>query len=235
MTFFAGMSGWAYKEWRGAFYEPKAQSESMLGAYAQHFNTVEVNNTYYRMPTASALSGWARQAPPSFQFAFKANQGITRTKDFAGREELIIRFCDLLAEVGGHLGPVLFQLESRADPPQLAAFLALLRPRLRRIVIEFRHRTWLTDEVFDILRAADAALCQTETDQGTDPLISASDFTYVRLRKSAYTSAELDKRLDELETMAASGHDVFCYLKHDVENAVLLRDLRPQLAARQPR
>jgi uncharacterized protein YecE (DUF72 family) len=229
MALFAGMSGWAYPEWRGAFYAPKEPSTGMLGTYSQHFNSVEINNTYYRMPSASALTGWAAQVPAPFQFAFKANQGITRTKDFASRGDLIARFCDLLADVGGHLGPVLFQLEARADPPQLSEFLALVRPRLKRVVMEFRHKTWFTDEVFDSLRSNDVALCQTETDKGTDPLISAIDFTYIRLRKSSYTLAELEQRIGGLQEMAESGHDVYCYLKHDVENAVLLRELHPRL------
>ena len=227
MSLFAGMSSWAYPEWRRSFYSPNEPSSHMLASYCQHFKSVEINNTYYRMPSASTLAGWSDQVPPAFQFAFKANRGITRTKEFASKAALAVRFCDLLGTTGSHLGPVLFQLESRADVPQLADFLAMLRPRLRRIVVEFRHKSWFTDAAFDVLRGSDVALCQTETDSGCDPLVSARDFSYVRLRKSAYTRAELDERIGQLEALAGAGHDIFCYLKHDVENAVLLRELRP--------
>jgi uncharacterized protein YecE (DUF72 family) len=119
---------------------------------------------------------------------------------------------------------VLFQLETRADLTQLADFLAIVRPRLKRIVVEFRHPSWLTDATFDILRGNNVALCQTETDAGCDPSVGATDFSYVRLRKSVYTAGELDERFERLETLAGPGHDVFCYLKHEVENAVLLNE-----------
>jgi uncharacterized protein YecE (DUF72 family) len=226
MTLFAGMSGWAYPDWKGAFYPPGEASAGMLGYYSQQFTSVEINNTYYRMPSTSALESWAAQVPDGFMFAFKANRGITRTKEFATKTDLVGRFCDLLESVGPHLGPVLFQFESRADPPQLAEFLVAIRPRLQRIVVEFRHASWYTEEAFDILRRNDVALCQTETDKSCDPLISASDFSYVRLRKSAYTLDEVRERMGGLESLARPGHDVFCYLKHDGENAVLLRELR---------
>jgi uncharacterized protein YecE (DUF72 family) len=178
------------------------------------------------MPTASALAGWSNQVPTSFQFAFKANRAITRSKRFADSADLVARFSDLLTAVGPHLGPVLFQLETRADLSQLADLLEIVRPRLKRIVVEFRHPSWLADAAFDILRVNNVALCQTETDDGCDPSVGATDFSYIRLRKSAYTAAELDKRFERLETLADAGHDVFCYLKHDVQNAVLLAELR---------
>jgi uncharacterized protein YecE (DUF72 family) len=223
MTLYAGMSGWAYPEWRPDFYPAGTQSAGMLALYSKQFNTVEINNTYYRMPSASALTGWTEQVPPAFQFAFKANQGITHTKEFASRTDRIDYFCDLLSITGSHLGPVLFQLGSRADLPQLSQFFTMLRPKLQRIVVEFRHKSWFTDDTYEILRANDVALCRTETDDGWDPELSASDFSYVRLRKTAYTFAELNERMEKLDALASNGHDVFCYLKHEVENAVLLR------------
>ena len=101
----------------------------------------------------------------------------------------------------------------------------MARPRLKRMVVEFRHKSWYSDEAYDILRSHDAALCRTETDEATDPEVSASDFSYVRLRKSAYTLDEVEERLTLLKSLASGEHDVYCYLKHDVENAVLLRKL----------
>jgi uncharacterized protein YecE (DUF72 family) len=230
MTLFAGMSGWAYKEWQGGFYARDLAASEMLPAYARVFNTVEINNTYYRMPAAASLAGWVGRVSNGFRFSFKANQGITRSKEFASRGDRLQFFCKQIEAVGKHLGPVLFQFESRADLTQLAEFLKIARPLLSRIVVEFRHKSWFTDEVYDMLRVNGVALCQTETDAGCDPLVSAPDFSYVRLRKSAYTPDEVRKRLGQLRSMAADDHDVYCYLKHDVENAVILRDLQPELA-----
>jgi uncharacterized protein YecE (DUF72 family) len=225
MSLFAGMSGWSYPGWRGAFYSPDQQPGGMLGSYAARFNTVEVNNTFYRMPTTSALAGWSEQVSATFQFAIKAPRAITRQKRLADNTDLVARFCDLLTTMGSRLGPVLFQFETRADTAQLADFLAIIRPRLRRIVMEFRHASWLTDETFELLHCNSVALCETETDDGCDPSIGAANFSYIRLRKSAYTAIELDERIGRLAALADGDHDVFCYLKHDVENAVLLRDL----------
>jgi uncharacterized protein YecE (DUF72 family) len=225
MGLFAGMSGWAYPGWRGDFYAPGESSAHMLAAYAEHFGTVEVNNTFYRMPKQEVLATWVGQVPSAFTFSIKANRRITQTKRPADGADAIAWFCDQLSAVGSRLGPVLFQLESRSDLEQLDGFLALVRPRLARIVIEFRHASWLTDQAFDILRSHNAALCQTETDDGNDPYVPASDFSYVRLRKSTYTAAELSERLERLAKLAEPNHDVFCYLKHEVENAVLLRDV----------
>jgi uncharacterized protein YecE (DUF72 family) len=229
VTLFVGMSGWAYPEWRGAFYPAGLASVEMLPAYAAVFGTVEINNTYYRMPAAATLAGWANRVPSEFRFSFKANQGITRSKEFANRGDRLNWFCHQIEATGEHLGPVLFQFESRADLPQLATFLELARPLVQRIVVEFRHKSWFTDGTYELLRAQGVALCQTETDAGCDPLVSAPDFSYVRLRKSAYTSDEVRERLNGLRETAVAGRDVFCYLKHDVENAVLLRDLRAEL------
>jgi uncharacterized protein YecE (DUF72 family) len=230
MTLFVGMSGWAYPEWRGAFYTPGLASGEMLLAYAAVFGTVEINNTYYRMPAAATLEGWADRVPANFRFAFKANQGITRSKEFASRGDRLNWFCKQIESTGSHLGPVLFQFESRADLPQLATFLEMARPLLNRIVVEFRHKSWFSEETYEMLRAHGVALCQTETDTGCDPLVSAPDFSYVRLRKSAYTRDDVKERLSGLQAIASAGHDVFCYLKHDVENAVLLRDLQAELS-----
>lgn len=225
MSLFIGLSGWAYPEWRGSFYPLKEPAARMLGFYAQHFNTVEVNNTFYRMPSAEALAAWCNQVPPDFRFAFKAHRAITHRKRFADTGDFVDRFCDLLAPLDSRVGPVLFQFETIADVPQLSDFLVAMRPRFKRIVVEFRHASWFTDAAFDVLRANDVALCQTETDDGCDPTVRASGFSYLRLRKSTYSAAALDERLGQLQASAAGGHDVFCYLKHDAQNAVLLREL----------
>ena len=196
----------------------------MLAFYASHFDTVEINNSFYRMPNPEAVRAWTDQAPPGFLFSFKAHRAITHRKRFAEGSEFLDRFAELLTIVGSHLGPVLFQLDTIADVPQLADFLAMAKARFGRVVVEFRHKSWFADATYDVLRGAGVAMCQTETDEGTDPQLDASDFAYRRLRRSSYSAAELGDRLAELRTLAA-GREVFAYLKHDAANAVLLRDL----------
>ncbi len=197
----------------------------MLAYYARHFRAVEVNNTFYRLPGPEVIARWCELVPPGFRFAFKAPGAITHRKRFAGTGEIVTRFADLVAVAGTRLGPVLFQLDTVADVDQLAEFAALVKLRFPRIVFELRHPSWLVEPVFDLMRAHDVGLCQTETDDGCDPPLPAKSFAYARLRKQAYTAAELRDRLARLEALAAGGRDVFAFLKHDVENAVLLREI----------
>jgi len=224
VALYAGLSGWAYPEWRPAFYPAGMPTAKMLPFYAGSFNTVEINNTFYRTPKPEAIVGWCSQVPPHFRFSVKVHRAITHRKGFAATTEFFDANVELLKTIGPLLGPVLFQFETIADVPQLADFLVTVKRHFARVVVEFRHPSWLTDATFDALRAADVAMCQTETDDGCDPDVSATGFSYLRLRRSSYTAAELRGRLDALRVLAAE-RDAFVYLKHDVENAVLLRQL----------
>ena len=221
---YAGASGWAYPEWRGAFYPAKARAGDMLAIYARHFSTVEVNNTFYRMPRPEAILGWRDAVPADFRFTFKAPASVTHRKDLGADPFLLDRFAELLKPLGELLGPVLFQLDTVADIPRLDRFLTLAGPRFHRAVVEFRHASWFQQAAYDVLRTHDVALCQTETDEGRDPSLPAGGFCYLRLRKSAYGAAEMGGWLERLRGLAAAG-DVFCYVKHDLDNVVLLRDL----------
>ena len=225
MACYAGLSGWAYPEWRGPFYPAGTTGSRMLPHYALHFNTVEVNNTFYRMPSADAIAAWCDQVPPDFRFSFKAHRAITHRKQFAATTDIFDRFADLLAVVGPRLGPVLFQFDTIADVDQLTDFLGSAKSRFSRVAVEFRHNSWFSEAAFDALRAADVALCRTETDDGSSHTVPAS-FSYVRLRRTTYSPGELHDRLAALHSLAAT-HDVYAYLKHDVENAVLLRQASP--------
>ncbi len=222
MTLYLGLSGWAYETWRGPFYPKSTPLNQMLAAYATYFTTVEINNTFYRTPTSAAISGWCSQVPPEFRFSCKAHRAITHKKRFADVTDFFDRYADLLLEFGTKLGPVLFQFETIADPPQLADFLGVVTGRFQRVVAEFRHPTWFSKETFAVLQAADVALCATETDEGSDPVVPTS-FTYVRLRRSEYTAGEMSDRVIGLRRRAAD-QDVYAYAKHDAANAVLLRD-----------
>jgi len=160
----AGTSGYAFKEWKGTFYPADIKSDGMLAFYATRFPTVEINNTFYRMPRENVLLDWAAAVPDGFRFAIKASQRIThhaRLKpDCADLVGYLVKATAVLAD---HLGPILFQLppNMKKDADRLRAFLDLLPPD-RRFVIEFRHASWFEDDIFEALRARDVAMCVAE-------------------------------------------------------------------------
>ena len=213
-----GTSGYAYKPWKGPFYPEKLPDKEMLGFYAQHFPTVEINNTFYRMPTERLLSGWAAQVPASFQFALKVNQQITHIQRLRGAEASLQRFLEassLLANEG-RLGPILVQLPPnfRADLPLLDAFLQL-RPPAFRFACEFRHATWYADETYELLRRHGVALCLAETDEDTPPDVLTADFVYARLRRENYTPKQLRTWKERFDNWVGQGVDVYAFLKHE--------------------
>jgi uncharacterized protein YecE (DUF72 family) len=213
----AGTSGWAYAQWKPEFYPPKLASAKFLGYYASRLNSVELNYTFRRFPTEKLLSGWIAATPADFQFAVKAHQNITHIKRLKDAGEWTSRFLEALAPLrqAGKLGPVLFQLPPflRCDLPRLKDFLQQL-PGDARAAFEFRHESWFTPEVFEALRAANAALCQAESEKLETPRIQTADFTYFRLRKQSYSP----KQRTDLATQAAAlleAGDVFTYFKHE--------------------
>ncbi len=214
---YAGTSGWAYPQWKPEFYPAKLAAAKFLGYYSSRLNSVELNYTFRRFPTDKLLAGWIASTPENFQFAVKAHQNITHVKRLKDSEEWTSRFLAALEPLrqAGKLGPVLFQLPPflRCDLPRLKNFLAQL-PRDTRAAFEFRHESWFNGEVFDLLRAANAALCQAESEKLETPNVQTAGFAYFRLRKKSYSAeerAELAKRAFEL---AQSG-DVFTYFKHE--------------------
>lgn len=214
---YAGTSGWAYPQWKPGFYPAKLASAKFLGYYSSRLNSVELNYTFRRFPTAKLLSGWIAATPADFKFAVKANQAITHIKRLKDSEEVTSRF---LASLGpfreaGKLGPVLFQLPPflRCDLPRLKDFLAQL-PRDTRAAFEFRHDSWFIDEVFALLREANAALCEAESEKLETPHVRTADFTYFRLRKQSYSAKERSDLAKRAHELAESG-DVFTYFKHE--------------------
>jgi uncharacterized protein YecE (DUF72 family) len=193
------------------------RTEEMLAFYAEQFDTVEVNNSFYRMPQLAAIEKWRDTVPDEFRFAYKAYRGIVHRKHFADDTEMLDRFAELLRPVGQRLGPVLFQFETIADIEQLATFLGNAKKRFERVVVEFRHRSWLTDATYNVLRQTDVAMCQTETDEECTPLLEASDFAYLRLRKTNYSEAELKAWKAKFEGSVAGGRDVYCFFMHEDE------------------
>jgi len=214
---YAGTSGWAYPQWKSEFYPPKLAPAKFLGYYSSRLNSVELNYTFRRFPTAKLLAGWIASTPADFKFAVKAHQNITHVKRLKDAEEWTSRFLAALGPLhdSGKLGPVLFQLPPflRCDLPRLGDFLAQL-PRGARVAFEFRHESWFTGEVFDVLRAANAALCQAESEKLETPNVQTADFTYFRLRKQSYAPNERAGLAKQAVELAQTG-DVFTYFKHE--------------------
>src|SRR5580692_7638254 len=165
----------------------------MLGFYATQLSTVEINNSFYRMPTPKTVNGWGAQVPDTFRFALKATQRITHTKAFAESGDSVAFFFQSVAELGPKLGPVLFQFPPwlQKDLDKLRAFLALL-PKDRRIALEFRHATWFAEDAYEVMRQAGVSLVLAQTDEADPPLVPVGTFGYLRLRKTAYAEGEIE-------------------------------------------
>ena len=174
MKLLAGTSGYAFKEWKGTFYPADLKDDGWLGYYATKFPSVEINNTFYRLPKESVLLDWASQVPETFTFAIKASQRIThfaRLKEEAASPlEYLLRTTSAL---GGRLGPTLFQLppNMKKDLPRLRGFLGLLPSNGRRFAIEFRHESWFDDDVVSALREHDVAQVVAEQDDFKCPVL----------------------------------------------------------------
>jgi uncharacterized protein YecE (DUF72 family) len=192
MQLLTGTSGYSYKEWLGHFYPEKLAASEMLRYYAEQFATVEINNTFYRMPASAMLAQWAEQVPDHFTFTLKAPRRITHEQRLRESESSVGAFMERAAVLGNKLGALLFQLPPflKKDLPRLQAFLELL-PAGTRAAFEFRHDSWQDDEVYAALRRRGAMLCVTDTDEGDTPFVVTSDWGYVRLRRTHYDDADL--------------------------------------------
>lgn len=215
MRLLAGTSGYAFKEWKGAFYPSDLKNDAMLGFYAGRFPTVEINNTFYRLPKENVLLDWASQVPDSFTFAIKASQRIThyaRLKpDCESAVEFLLRNTSTL---GRRMGPVLFQLPPnfRKDLDRLRIFLDML-PFDRRFTIEFRHESWFDDDVLDALRARDVALCVTDQQEFASPVVATAAWGYMRLHRPDYDDARLAEWARQVAAQLWS--DAYVFFKHD--------------------
>jgi uncharacterized protein YecE (DUF72 family) len=177
-----GTSGWHYKHWIGAFYPPDMRPAQMLRWYAEKFDTVEINNSFYRLPAATALESWCRETFPEFCFAVKASRYITHNRKLNDPESAKEKFISLVEKLGRRLGPILFQLPPswKVNVDRLDQFLAAL-PRTHRYAFEFRNPTWNVAPVYEALRRHNAAYCIYELAGFQSPIEITADFTYVRL------------------------------------------------------
>jgi len=232
---YAGTSGWAYAGWKPDFYPAKLASAKFLGYYGTRLNSVELNYTFRRRVTEKLLSGWIAATPADFKFAVKANQSITHVLRLRDASKATLEFIGSLDPLrdAGKLGPVLFQLPPflKCDLARLEEFLGGL-PRGTRAAMEFRHESWFSDDVYKLLREANVALCQAESDKIETPDVATADYRYFRLRKEDY-SAGARKALSRKVGDAARESDVFVYFKHEdtPEGALyaeaLLKDAKP--------
>jgi len=217
MTVYVGTSGFAYKEWKGSFYPEKLRNDEMLAFYASRFGTVEINNTFYRMPSSDVLARWRDGVPDGFRFILKASRRITHQKRLKESGDSLRYLLETSAALGDKLGPFLFQLppNMKADLDRLNNFLALL-PRDCQAAFEFRHPSWYEEPVFEALSAHGVALCVADTGGDSDPpFISTTDWGYLRLRRVEYTDAQLDEWADGIR--AQSWAETFVFFKHEDE------------------
>jgi len=217
MRVLVGTSGYSYKEWKGRFYPEKIKEADMLRYYAERFPTVEVNNTFYRMPSAELLRRWAEQTGEAFTFVLKAPQRITHVKRLGDVGADVAFFVETAGALGPKLGPLLFQLPPymKKDVGRLRALLDLLRPGTRA-AFEFRHASWFDDEVRDALRGKGAALCLADTDE--EPLAevtATADWGYLRLRRLTYTDD--DVAAWEQRVLSQPWSEAFVFFKHEDE------------------
>jgi len=221
-----GTSGYSYPEWKGNFYPEKMAAKDMLRFYAERFPTVEINNTFYRMPTAALLNGWAEQVPESFTFVIKASKRITHDRRLKECGELLGYLVRVASTLGPRLGPLLFQLPPnfKKDLPRLKSFFEEM-PERRRVAVEFRHASWFDDDVYETLRGQGAALCVADTgEEPAAPLVATTDWGYLRLRREDFGDKELRDWARRI--LEQPWNEAYVFLKHEEEGK------GPKLAAR---
>jgi uncharacterized protein YecE (DUF72 family) len=215
---YAGTSGWAYPSWKPDFYPAKLPQTKFLQHYATQLNTVEVNFTFRQLVKETTIQKWIAETPANFRFGIKAHQVITHIKRLKNTQDFVPRFLATIEPLAaaGKLGPVLFQLPPnlKADAALLEEFLATL-PRPLSAAFEFRHDSWFSDPIFDLLKKHNRALCVAETEERTTPDVVTADFCYYRYRKPSYTPDERDAMIRRIAEHRHQGHDVFAYFKHE--------------------
>ncbi|MGH8092568.1 MAG: DUF72 domain-containing protein [Chthoniobacterales bacterium] len=215
MKTWIGTSGFQYTEWKGSFYPEDLPASKMLPYFAERLFTTEINYTFHRIPSPKTIENWLAQTPDNFRFALKAPQKITHFARLRDCQDTLAYFCRVISALGGRLGPVLFQLPPnfKKNADVLSAFLREL-PALRA-AFEFRHESWLDDEIFALLREHKIALCLAETEKMSTPLVATADYGYLRLRREDYATADVERWTDFVRQQSATWQEVFVYFKHE--------------------
>ena len=224
MTVWLGTSGWQYRDWRGPVYPPKLAQKSWLEHYVTLFDTVEVNNAFYRLPEAQTFAQWARRTPDGFVVTVKASRFLTHVKRLADPEGPVDLFVERASHLGRKLGPVLVQLPPKfhARPDRLDATLAAFAKHRLRVAVEFRDPTWVCDEVRDLMvRYGAATVWADRLEQVREPLWRTTDWGYVRLHEGAsdeppcYTEPALAGWAQRIAATYGNDEDVYVYFNND--------------------
>ncbi|HEY5884403.1 MAG TPA: DUF72 domain-containing protein [Pyrinomonadaceae bacterium] len=233
-----GTSGWHYQHWLGQFYPAKLSPKEMFRFYSLHFDTVELNNTFYRLPKPETFESWRDNSPDNFLFAVKASRFTTHMKKLKDPESSTLKFFDGAERLGEKLGPILFQLPPRwrVDVERLSEFLAAL-PEEHRYVIEIRDESWLVKDVYDVLRQFNVAFCIHDLAQMQTPLEITADFTYIRFHgpgaakyRGSYSDSALREWAERIGGWHAENVDSYVYFNNDIgghaiTNAQTLKEL----------
>jgi len=214
MRIWIGTSGFSYPEWKGTFYPKELKAKQMLSYYSERFPTVEINNTFYRMPSPETVENWTKEVPQDFRFVLKAPQRITHQERLKNSADSLAAFVRASESLGARKAPFLFQLPPflKVDVPTLSAFLDIV-PAGERLAFEFRHESWFTDEVYAALRARGAALCISETDTLSTPFVATASWGYLRLREVEYSEEDLRGWAERIK--AQPWDECFVFFKHE--------------------
>ena len=239
---FVGTSGWNYKHWaNGRFYPQGLAQKHWLSFYAERFGTVEINNTFYRLPSPETFAGWAKTVPAGFIFAVKASRFITHIKRLKDPQKSVQLFLSRLTRLGNKRGPILFQLppQMKADRDRLDGLRrSLARRKGLRVVIELRHESWLTDEIYDLVGQAGWTICLADAPEFSRKIPALGSFCYIRRHGATarYASCYSDEQLSQdarlITGLVKKGRDVYIYFNNDAEghavkNALTLMEMIP--------
>jgi len=210
-----GTSGYNYPEWKGTFYPPDLPAAKMLPYYAARFPTVEINYTFYRMPSEKLVGGWAAQTPSPYKLTLKAPRRITHDSRLKNCGALVATLCQVAGTLGEKLGALLFQLppSSKKDLAVFDAFLDELPPKLCA-AFEFRHPSWLDEDVFERLARRNLALCIADSEKMSTPVVMTADYAYYRLRDEGYQAADITRWGATISGQTGIG-DAYVYFKHE--------------------
>ncbi len=233
--YYIGTSGWHYTDWRGIFYPEKLPPREWLSFYSQYFTTVEINNSFYRLPKETTFTHWSQAVPSNFCFSVKVSRFITHIKRLKDSEEPLNTFVERAALLQNSLGPLLYQLPANfhRDDERLESFLKLLDRKLRHVV-EFRHQSWMDEAVYDLLRRYRVAFCIFDMPGFISPVTATTNFAYIRfhghdnLYSSRYPESEMEDWANKLRSLPSQLETVYIYFNNDtkgfaVENAGMLR------------
>ena len=228
VKYFIGTSGWHYDDWKGRFYPEKLPKVKWLDFYARHFTTLELNNTFYRLPSEEVFSKWYDSSPSGFIFSVKVSRFVTHIKRLKDCDEALTNFMSRSSLLKDKLGPLLYQLPPglHRDDELLTVFLKKLPGELKH-VIEFRHKSWLVEDVFSILREFNIGFCVFDMPNLECPLLATADFVYIRfhgkdsLYSSCYSDEELKDWAEKITKLAQNLNSVYIYFNNDIQGFAL--------------